>query len=185
MRRKTLTDRQGFTMVELLVTMGLAAIVILAMGITLADNQKGWRRMYDRVYSDVVTDAYVTRMTFDRIVRQSTIRRQLIDGDPYAVTGNLSLTVYYYDNPLTSPELDKYATFRIAGTDLLTDYGDLNPGTWDPQGTPRTVTLARDVESVRFSVDGVAVQITLTLDNDKERMTVTTSAYRYNGHSEE
>jgi hypothetical protein len=172
-------------MVELLVTLGLAAIVILAMGITLADNQKGWRRMYDRVYSDVVTDAYVTRMTFDRIARQSTIRRQLIDGDPYAVTGNVSLTVYYYDNPLTSLELDKYATFRMAGTDLLVDYGDLNPGTWDPQGSPTTVTLARDVESVRFSTAGVAVWMALTLDNDKERMTITTSAYRYNGHNEE
>jgi prepilin-type N-terminal cleavage/methylation domain-containing protein len=185
MRRKTLTDRQGFTMIELLVTMGLAAIVILAMGITLADNQKGWRKMYDRVYSDVVTDAYITRMTFDRIVRQSTIRSQLIDGDPYAVTGSSSLRVYYYEDPQTSVDLDKYATFRIGETLLLVDYGDLDPGTLDPQGSPRTVTLARDVESVSFSVDGVAVQITLTLDNDKERMTVTTSAYRHNGHNEE
>ncbi|MHC4666472.1 MAG: PilW family protein [Planctomycetota bacterium] len=185
MKRETVGDRHGFTMIELLVTMGLAAIVILAMGITLADNQKGWRRMYDRVYSDVVTDAYVTRMTFDRIARQSTIRRQLIDGDPYAVTGNVSLMVYYYDDPLTSPELDKYATFRIAGTDLLVDYGDLNPGTWDPEGSPRTVTLARDVESVTFSTAGVAVWMALTLDNDKERMTITTSAYRYNGHNEQ
>lgn len=185
MRRKELTVRRGFTLTELVVTTVLATIVMLGIGIVLADNQKGWKKMYKRVHTGVVVDAYVARRTFDRIVRQATIRRLLIDGDPDAVTGNTSLRVYYYQNPQTSLELDKYATFRRDGTNLLVDYGDLQPGTWNPQGTPATATLARDVEAVKFSIDGVSVQMILTLDKDGQHMTLTTSAIRHNDWFEE
>jgi type II secretory pathway pseudopilin PulG len=172
--RKEVRDRQGFTLVELIAATVMAAIVVLGIGIVLADSQKGWRKMYDRVYSDVVTDAYVARRAFDRAVRKSTIR--------YPPEGNYgtTITVYYYDDPETSLLLDKYAKFYQSGDVLLVDYGDLQPGTWNPQGAATTITLARSVESANFVVEGLAVRMTLTLDNEKERMTLTSSAVRHN-----
>jgi hypothetical protein len=174
MRFKTVTNRQAFTLVELMTATVMAAIVIFGIGIVLVDNQKGWRRMYDRAYSNVVTDAYGARRAFDRVVRRSTIRQ------PAEGSYGTSVTVYYYENPQSSPALDKYAKFYKSGALLLVDYGDLQPGTWNPQGVPNTMTLARNVESVDFAVEGSAVRMTLTLDNEKEHMTLTSSAVRHN-----
>jgi type II secretory pathway component PulJ len=174
----------GFTLVELIATISIAAFVLLGIGLVLADSHKGWRHMWERENEGIVPDAYVARKTFDRLVRQATIRRQLIDGDAYAVIGNVSLTVYHYENPVTSVELDKYATFRVAGSRLVADLGDLKAGTWEPEGSPATVVLAEDVEAVEFTVQGAAIRMELTLKTTRQTMTVTSCAYRYNGHNE-
>ena len=185
MKRENLTKSRAFTLVELMVTIFIAAIILMGIGLVLVDSHRGWWRMFERTNQGIVLDAYITRKTFDQVARQASIRRQLIDGDPYKVLGNTSLTLYYYSAPFTSLVLDRYATFRLAGSDLLLDRGNLIPGTWTPTGNPTTTTLAQNVEAVTFSVEGTALQIVLTLDDRPQRMTVTTSAYRYNDHNVE
>ncbi|MHC4645456.1 MAG: type II secretion system protein [Planctomycetota bacterium] len=164
------THKKGFTLVELMVTVGIVAIVILGVGVALVDSQRGWHKMYDRVHGEVATDSYVAKITFDKIVRKSSQRRHII--------GTQNITLFYY-NSLTSTRLDRYAAFRRAGRDLLVDYGDV-----DDSGTPlrpsTTTPLARNVEVVKFVVEGACVKMLLKLDDGKESVTVTSSAVRHN-----
>ena len=75
MVKKNLTSQRGFTIIELVVAMSIAIIPILTIGIILSDSQRGWNSMYERVYSDVVTDSYVARKTFDAVTRKATWER--------------------------------------------------------------------------------------------------------------
>ena len=171
MRQQTVKNKRGFTLTELTVVMAMAPVVILSMGIVLVDSQRGWNQMYNRVYSGVVTDGYAARKTFDTVVRKSSITRERL--------GNGEVEVYYYNDPASSTELDRYARFYADGTELLVDYGELNAN-GSPKGPRQTVTLARNVEFASFSVAGTCVQMTLRLDNGREALTVMTSAIRHN-----
>ncbi len=68
LKRKHRTQR-GFTLIELAMAAAISTIVILGVGVLLVDSQRGWIRMYNRIYSDVVTDSYVARKTFDVVIR--------------------------------------------------------------------------------------------------------------------
>jgi prepilin-type N-terminal cleavage/methylation domain-containing protein len=162
--------KQGFTLIELMVTVAMAVIVLLGVGIALVDSQRGWHKMYNRVYGDVTTDSYTVKKVFDNVVRKSSIKRYVL--------GFNNLTVFYYKD-LNSTELDQYANFRKEGIKLLLDYGEL-----DAEGNhlspSSTMTLARNVVAVDFSVNGVCVQMILKLDDGGEAVTVTCSAIRHN-----
>jgi prepilin-type N-terminal cleavage/methylation domain-containing protein len=181
MKRAT-SIRFGFTLIELMTVVIIVAVAIIGMTSVIADAQRGHRQMYERVFGDVVSDAYATRRAFDRVVRKSSIRYYMIDDDPSAVSGNTSVTVYYYDDPQTSLVLDKYCRFEVAGTELAAYYGDLVPGTFNPQGSETRALLAQNVTYSEFSVTGmgVAVRMMLKLDNQKQQMSFTTTALRHN-----
>ena len=171
MRWQTVTNKQGFTLIGLTVSILMATIVMLTMGAVLVDGQRGWNLMYNRVYGGVVTDGYVARKTFDAVVRKSSIKRELLsDG---------MVEVYYYNDPETSTKLDRYARFYAADEKLLVDYGVLDAG-GNPQEATSTVTLAHNVEAASFVVSGACVQMTLSLDNGSESLTVMSSPVRHN-----
>lgn len=172
MRCKTVRNRQGFTLTEMVVTMMAGTIVIGTVGAVLVNSQRGWNRMYDRVYGDVVTGAYVAKKTFDKVVRQSSIKRVRL--------GNSEVEVYYYNDAETSTMLDRYACFYVtSGRELMVDYGELSAdGT--PQAALSTMALARNVEAVDFSVVGASIQMILRLDNGSESLTVASTAVRHN-----
>lgn len=164
---------KGFTLTEQAVTIVMATIVVGGIGLVLADSQRGWNRMYTRVHGDVVTDAYVARKTFDFICRKSTITKGQLGS-----SGEF-LEVYYYQDPNTSAELDRYARFYVAGEDLLVDHGLFDPGTGNTS-ISNTVKVAQNVKAAIFSAKGTCVQMVLRLDNDKEFMTLCCSAVRHN-----
>lgn len=170
MREERFTKKRGFTLTELVVTIAMSSIVVLGIGFVLVDSQRGWNRMYDRVYAGVVVDAYVARKAFDATVRKASTKRYVL--------GLGSVEVYYYADP-NSDELDKYAKFYVANEQLLADYGDYDESTGNPSRLS-TITLANNVTAADFSVDSSCVRMVLTLDNDRERMTVTSSAVRHN-----
>ena len=161
----------GFTLTELTVVTVMAAIVILSMGVVLVDSQRGWSAMYNRVYGGVVDDAYVARKTFDAVVRKSSINRELL--------GDGMVEVYYYNDPDTSILLDRYARFYTVDEELLVDYGEVDAA-GNPQEPTSTVTLAHNVVASNFSVVGTCVQMTLTLDDGSESLTVMSSPVRHN-----
>lgn len=164
--------RRGFTLIEMAVTIAIATIVLLGIGVALVDSQRGWSRMYNRVHGDVATDGYAARRAFEAVVRKSSIKRERLGDD--------EVEVYYYNDPDTSTRLDRYARFYVTGQkELRVDYGELNPA-GNPQGSPRTARLARNVKTVDFSVTGVSVQMTLSLDDGSEAVTVMSSAVRHN-----
>lgn len=173
MRREKQINRKGFTLTELMLTITIATIVIIGIGVVLADNLRGWNRMYNRVYSDVVTDGYVAKKAFDAVVRKATSKRCELD------TNGQFVEVYYYQD-FSSTEPDRYAIFYINGQELLVNYGPLEAGTGNTLSPSSTVKLARNVRSVNFSVTGACVKMVLELDNSSEAITVTSSAIRHN-----
>jgi len=137
--------------------------------------------MYNRVNSDVVIDAYVAKKTFNAVVRKSSIKMYDIGNSGEFVR------VYYYNNndpssSYYSTKLDRFATFYASGRELVVDYGVYNPGSSSISAVLRTVTLARNVQSVIFVAKDVSnsVQMILKLDNGRESLIVTCSAVRHN-----
>ncbi len=171
MRQQTVKNRRGFSLTELGVVLVLAPIVMLSMGLVLADNQRGWNQMYNRLNNGVAIDAYVARKGFDATVRKSSMNRERFDVN--------EVEVYYYNDPASSTYLDRYAKFYKDDAELLVEHGQLDSN-GNPSGTPQTITLADNVEAVDFSKNGASVQMVLRLDDGSESLTVMTSATRQN-----
>lgn len=168
LKRKHRTQR-GFTLIELAMAAAISTIVILGVGVLLVDSQRGWIRMYNRIYSDVVTDSYVARKTFDAVVRNAS-RENLLLGE----YGSW-LEVYYYADA-NSAVVDRYARFYDANNGQLNiEYGSL-----DPNETPTTSTICENVSSCVFKAAGRSAQMILTLDNGSQTANVVSSAVMHN-----
>ena len=169
MLKRKLTAQRGFTIVELVLAIVLAAMVMFGIGVVVVDSQRGWHRMYDRIYSDVVTDSYVARKTFDRVIRKASGERFLLDdaGD--------WIEVYYYADS-NSTDVDRYARFYYEGDGQLNvEYGRL-----DPRETLSIHTVCGNVSNCVFKGVGCSAQMILTLDNGLQTATVISSSVMHN-----
>jgi hypothetical protein len=169
MFKKKIQNPKGFTSIELMIATMIGGIIMLGIGMTIADSHRGYNAMYDRVYSDVVTDGYIARKTFDSVLRRATRTRFLLDAN-----GNW-LEAYYCQDP-NSTIVDHYARFSEADGELNIEYGSLNP-----RLTLTTNTICGNVVGcVFFKGAGYSAQMILTLDNGSERITVVSSAVMHN-----
>lgn len=162
------TNTKGLTIIEVMVAVLMLGVVILGIGMVLADSQRGWNDMYNRVYSDVVTGGHVARRVFD-----STVRKAGKDYISLADDGSWVQVQYYQDD--TSTDFDRYARFYVDGEELKLDRGTL-----DPFASLGTTTVCPNVSSCVFSRIGKSVQMVLELDNGSEQLTVVTSAVAHN-----
>ena len=112
--------KAGLTTVELMVAFAIGIIIFAGVTILLVDSQRGWNRMYSRLYSDVVTDSFIVRKTFDSIVRKSASAYSSIDDE-----GSWLEVCYYADEFSAVPDL--YARFYESDGDLNIEYGTLEP----------------------------------------------------------
>ena len=174
MKKTKIKIRHGLTMIEMIVAAVMAVIIIFGIGIVLADSQKGWNQMYDRIYSDVVNDSYVARKTFDHVIRKASREKFFI-----GVDGSW-LEVYYYSSSGSS-DVDSYARFYCTGV-TSNSIGQLNVeyGTLDPKQTAYTRTICENVADCVFKSTGRSAQMILTLDNGSLTATVSTSAVLHN-----
>lgn len=172
MKRKMVNKRRGLTLTELMVTTVIAPIVVLGTGVLLVDSQRGWSAMYDRLHGDIAADGCLAINAFEAVVRKSSIKRGLVGAD--------EVELYYYQDPQSSTQLDRYARFHVTGhRELVVDYGMFDSA-GNKHGQPQTVKLARNVESVEFSALGVCVQMALRLNDGSRTLTVMSSAVRHN-----
>lgn len=171
MSEKRNKSRKGFTLVELVTTIVIASIVVSAICILLADGQRGWRIMYNHIYSDVVNDGYVARRKFDAIMRKASWQKFAFDDINYRW-----IEIYYYQDT-NSTVLDRYAKFEFDS-----DLGELNfeEGILDPLQTVNIQTLCGNVSDCVFTVDGRSAQMILNLDNGTQSVTITSSAVMHN-----
>ncbi len=182
--KQTHTSRRGVTLVELMITVLIATIVMLRLGIMLVDMQRGWSRLYDRTYESVAADAYVSRRIFDRHVRKATIQRHAIGGIYNAMEGS-SLEVYYYGSA-TSSVPGTFARFYVDGGGILrveTGSYNWNAEDWPVPGSGSAVTdeiLASKVSDVQFIHAGNVIKMVLYLDSGREDIVITSSAVRHN-----
>jgi len=152
-----------------MVAVTIGCIVMLGVGMAIADSHRGYRAMYDRMYSDVVTEGYVARKMFDSVVRRATRTRFLLDAN------GKWLEVYHCQDP-NSTIVDTYARFYQANNELYIEYGSLNP-----RQTLSTHTVCVNVATcVFFRGAGRSAQMVLTLDNGSQTATVVSSAVMQN-----
>jgi len=167
------TRQGGFTLAELAVTAAVMVIAILALGTAIVDGIRGWHKMYARVYADVVTDGYVARNAFDRVVRSAGRQTYLLADD------GSSLEVYCYSS-VGATTLDRYARFVVVNGELQILHGARAlDGTLSPPDT--TETVCANVSSCIFNADGRSAQMALTLDDGTLTRTVVSSAVMHNG----
>ncbi len=165
--------QKGFTLVELMIVVAIAAIVTLSLGIVLADSLRGWNTLYGRIHSQEAENTYAVRLLFDKAVRKSS-------SDPGNIifgTSPLSLTVYYYSDfaiKTTDPP-DREAVFSYNGSDLKVEDKDKATG-----AILSTWTIPNVIGCV-FQRSGRALQMVLTLNNNlnnrPQTFTVISSAY--------
>lgn len=168
MLKKKLTARGGFTIVELMLVVGLIAIVFAAIGIVLVDSLNGWHKMYECVYSDVVTGGYVASKTFDRVIRQASSEKFLSDD------AGSWIEVYNYADS-NSTAVDRYTYFYEDDGQLKIEHGRLSP-----RETISIHTICGNVSSCLFKEVGRSAQMILTLDNGSMTATVVSSSVMQN-----
>ncbi len=166
--KKRLTASRGFTLIELITAIAIMVFVILVIGMALFDGQRGWNDMYNRVYSDVVTDGYVARRKFDAVLRKASREQFLID------PAGSWVEVYYYASD-SSTVVDRYARFYTSSGTLNVEYGQL-----DPKATDTIEVVCENVSSCTFDQLGRSIQMILKLDNGTQTNTVITSAVTNN-----
>jgi hypothetical protein len=161
-------NNRGFTLIEIMVGVAAAVLVVLGTSIALSDSQQGWNQTYNRVYSDVVTGSHIAQKTFDAVVRKSSTQWYMLDGSKHWVE------VYCYADA-NSLIVDRYARFFESEGSLYVEYGNRLP-----RQTLTTETLCNNVTFCEFKNTGRSMQMILTLDNGREKLTTTTSAILHN-----
>ena len=61
----------GFTLIELMMTILIVAIAILAISGVIAGAHKDYAAMFKRVHGQITTDAYTSRLRFEFYCRKS------------------------------------------------------------------------------------------------------------------
>jgi len=168
MMKNRLTVQNGFTSIELLITMIIMLIPILVVGVILADSNRGWHIMYNRINSDVVADSYVAAKAFDALVRRASKDGVLVDDDSHWVEVN-------YCANSESVVADRYALFFMAEGDLVIEYGQL-----EPKEALSTRTVCQNVSDCVFKQVGQSIQMTLKIDNGTQANTIVSSAVMHN-----
>lgn len=179
------TTRAGFTLIELMVTVLLASIVFLGVAVVLADSVRGYKQMLTRIHGNIVNDAYFARVKFDSICRRSSrFAADII----YDAANPAVITLFLYsDNITPTPGPDRFANFYLSGLnngDLTLDQGpatyDDATKLWTTGAVDSSMVVAKNVTGLNFSVIGKSVQMTLTVDDGKHGLTVTSSAVKHN-----
>ncbi len=173
MNRQKMNTRRGLTLVELMTVIAMMAILVFAVAVTLADNQKSFNTLYNRANKGMRVDAVVARESFEATVRKSTSYCDVAADGSYA-------QVYYYHNPTMSTRVDGYTKFYVVNRQLKADYGSIAPFTWIPTNVAGSIVLANNVQSVLFRQRGDAVDMILVLNDGRGQLTVASSAMRNN-----
>ncbi len=168
MSRKRIATQHGFTLIELMIALTASMIIMLGLGLVLADSQKSWHQLYTRAFSDVVGDSNVAGIKFKTIIRQASQNGFVVDNK------GTGIEVYYYNNE-DSNDVDRYAHFYELDGDLNLELGKLNP-----RETLEVQTLCGNVTECLFTAAGRSAQMALTLDNGSRTISTVSSAFLHN-----
>lgn len=163
-------NKKAVTLMELMITIGIAAVVTFAVAIMLADNLRAWSTMYSRMHSDEAENVYAVRRLFDRVVR-STSRESLIS------VSDTALGIFYFDDDDSDPStlpVKCQATFIYNGTTLDVQCIKLSDGTVIESWTIPNVIQCRFKQSGEPSR---AIQMLLTINNTVNNRTQTVDVY--------
>ena len=164
----------GFTITELILAIAISSILILTMGVVMVDTQRGWLDSYAKVHGGAATDAAVSKTAFDKVVRKAS--RSI-----YHFNAVDDITVYYYDNWLTSTEPDRYAQFYRSTenpSEMYIQHGEFEED--EKEDVLAEILLASNVVDLVFMPISGGIEMKLALDDGREATTVITTALLHN-----
>jgi len=153
-------------LVEAVSSLAPAAVLILAISLFLADNQRAFNKAYAGALSSVAEDAQAARAIFQRTIRQAC---SAAGATSVASDGSWIEVQYYSGAGVLSP--DRSARIELSGKNLLLRRSIV--------GTGQMLTLetvCRNVDSVQFNLTGGSAQMFLVLDDGASSQTVNTCA---------
>jgi len=164
----------GFTIMELVLAIAVSSIIVLTIGVVMVDTQRGWMDSYAKIHGGAAADAMMTKTAFDRVIRKASRSGYHFDGDD-------DITVYYYDNWLTSTELDRYARFYRSEDNPSGMY--IQHGVFEADAKKNVlaeVLLASNVTDLEFLPVSGGIEMKLALDDGREATTVVSTALLHN-----
>lgn len=179
-RQKKHTCRNGFTLIELMITVALVIIPIMSVALVMAGGNRTWHRLYQSAYHPTNTASQTIISAFGTWGRKANRSNYVIykvsDGsftpalpetaEPTEVVFGEAVEFRYWDEELQSHDstdlLDvnktatAYALFYLEDEELKIDYGAYPPAAVTAGGNRRTagvetIVIAEDVSSVAFS----------------------------------
>jgi len=166
--KKYSISQKGFTLTEMTTALAISSIVVLAIGAILADSQRSFNRMYDKIFSDINSAGIVASKTFETTVRKAKGTTLQLGQNPSSIE-----VCYYQDLNQTSP--DRYARLYHSNNKLYIEYGRLNP-----KETLQTEIVCGNVSACVFLHTGQSAQMILTLDDGSRSLVMTSSAVMNN-----
>lgn len=156
--------RSGLTLYELIVTMVIAPIIILAVSVLLIGGQRSWQQTYNSAHKEIKLQAQDVMITFGSIARRSNRLNYIIyeiDGSTFiplepesatseGVVSGDAVEFRYWDVELDEGDphnlLDvtktatAYALFYLDSSQLKVDRGPYPPGGVPEGGGSRNIT---------------------------------------------
>ena len=173
----------GVTLVELIISMVISLIIILAAGVLLVSGNRSWINTYNSAHEQIKIDAQTVMLTFGSMGRKSNRANYVIydkngeslypalpqTSNPEEVISGDAVEFRYWDVDLdtddtyglldTKKTATAYALFYLDGDKLKVDYGPYPPGAAPPDGGSRntsniTTTVLAENVTIDPNVDG-------------------------------
>ena len=171
---KRIRSYLGFTITELVLAIAVSSVLILTMGVVMVDSQRGWMDSYAKVHGGATADAMMAKTAFDKVIRKAS-------RSAYHFNELDDITVYYYENWLTSTEPDRYARFYRSAdnsSEMYIQHGVFEAGA--KKSILTDVLLASNVTDLEFKPISGGIEMKLALDDGRETTTVVSTALLHN-----
>jgi hypothetical protein len=171
---KRIQKHDGFTITELILAIGVSSIMVLTIAVVLLDTQRGWLDTYAKVHGGASDDAMMAKTAYDRIIRKAS--RSI-----YHFNAVDDITVYYYNNWMTSTDLDRYARFYRSAdnpSQMAVQHGNID--IFGVKTMTSEIILASNVIDLEFRPVDAGIEMKLALDDGREATTVVSAAILHN-----
>lgn len=162
--RKSRKFDSGITLVELVVTMLIASMLVLVVGVLVVNGQRGWNKIYNSAHKQIKQDSQAVMIRFGSMGRKANRLGYTIydvagsaftpavpqTSDPKEVVFGDAVEFRYWDVELDSEDTHKlmdvtntgtaYALFYLDADQLKVDYGSYPPGAVPDGGEDRNTT---------------------------------------------
>jgi len=159
MTKKKTKNKKGVTLMELMIAIGIAAVVTFAVAIMLADNLRAWSTMYNRMHSDEAENVYAVRRIFDRAVRSASRYNT-----PSIEDNRLAVNYIEYPEGGGTP-FKCQALFVYSGTTLTVTCSEIIGSVVQPPFESWTIPNVIQCRFKQATEPGRAIQMLLTIDN--------------------